>query len=94
MGDMADFTTEQGLEALSLHAQGRCGELGGPCPECEAVPVRRVSSRGTCAVCGYRVNLRKPDANGVRCVGIHWVYYGSTRVVCAGSLNPPKENPC
>lgn len=35
MGEMADFTTDEGMHALGLHHAGRCGELGGPCPYCE-----------------------------------------------------------
>jgi len=35
MGDAADDDTDAGLDALALHADGRCGELGGPCPYCE-----------------------------------------------------------
>ena len=34
MGDAADYATEQGELALTLHATGQCGELG-PCQYCE-----------------------------------------------------------
>jgi hypothetical protein len=36
MGEMADYLTEQEGHLLTLHETGRCGELGGPCPYCEA----------------------------------------------------------